>query len=196
MPDTGAPWNIPYVEPADLVRDYPAADEAQALAIAAGLTSAQTVLQVLSTIKAEVFTESVGSGAISGDVTGLTVTVTPASATSRLLVSGVVGIASSSSGDAVSILLYRDGAVSDYRGDAGNNRTRGIGGFVPSGRTPFLASFSFLDTAGSTSATTYSIRLLNSVGTTQTVYVNRGLDDSDASRNVRGASTITVMEIA
>jgi hypothetical protein len=40
MPDTGAPWNIPYVEPADLVRDYPAADEAQALAIAAGLSSA------------------------------------------------------------------------------------------------------------------------------------------------------------
>ena len=40
MADTGAPWNIPYVEPSDLVRDYPAADEAQANAIAAALSAA------------------------------------------------------------------------------------------------------------------------------------------------------------
>ena len=40
MADTGAPWNIPFVEPTDLVRDYPAADEAQALAVAAGLSAA------------------------------------------------------------------------------------------------------------------------------------------------------------
>ena len=40
MADTGAPHFIPYVEPTDLVREYPAADEAQALAGAAGLTAA------------------------------------------------------------------------------------------------------------------------------------------------------------
>lgn len=40
MADTGAPWNIPYIEPSDIVRDYPAADEAQALAIAAALSGA------------------------------------------------------------------------------------------------------------------------------------------------------------
>jgi hypothetical protein len=27
MPDTGAPWNIPYVESADLVSDWPAGRE-------------------------------------------------------------------------------------------------------------------------------------------------------------------------
>ena len=50
MADTGAPWNIPFVEPTDLVRDYPAADEAQALAVAAGLTAAAVgkVLQVVT----------------------------------------------------------------------------------------------------------------------------------------------------
>ena len=48
MADTGAPWNIPFVEPTDLVRDYPAADEAQALAIAAGLTDAFVVNQVVT----------------------------------------------------------------------------------------------------------------------------------------------------
>jgi hypothetical protein len=40
MADTGAPWNIPYATPTDLVRGYPAVDEAQALAVASGLTSA------------------------------------------------------------------------------------------------------------------------------------------------------------
>ena len=45
MPDTGAPWNIPYVDDSDLVRDFPTADEAQALAIAAGLTSAAAIKQ-------------------------------------------------------------------------------------------------------------------------------------------------------
>lgn len=42
MADTGAPWNIPYVEPADLVRNYPAANELMADAIAAGLSAAGT----------------------------------------------------------------------------------------------------------------------------------------------------------
>ena len=37
MPDTGAPYFIPYVEPTDLVRDYPDASEDLALAIVAAL---------------------------------------------------------------------------------------------------------------------------------------------------------------
>ena len=38
MADTGAPWSIPYAEPADLVRDWPALSEDVADAVAAGLT--------------------------------------------------------------------------------------------------------------------------------------------------------------
>jgi hypothetical protein len=40
MPDTGAPWSIPYAEPSDLVRDWPALSEDVADAVAAGLTNA------------------------------------------------------------------------------------------------------------------------------------------------------------
>jgi hypothetical protein len=40
MPDTGAPWNIPYVENADLVRDWPADSLLVANAVAAGLSAA------------------------------------------------------------------------------------------------------------------------------------------------------------
>jgi hypothetical protein len=39
MADTGAPWNIPFAEPSDLVRDWPALSEDVADAVAAGLSS-------------------------------------------------------------------------------------------------------------------------------------------------------------
>jgi len=38
--DTGAPWNIPFAEPTDLVRDWPQLSEDVADAVAAGLTEA------------------------------------------------------------------------------------------------------------------------------------------------------------
>jgi len=47
MADTGSPWFIPYVEPGDLVRDYPAASEALGTAIAAGLTAAVAAIRPL-----------------------------------------------------------------------------------------------------------------------------------------------------
>ena len=40
MPDTGAPWNLPYPSPSDLVRDAPQAFEDLAVATAAGLDAA------------------------------------------------------------------------------------------------------------------------------------------------------------
>jgi hypothetical protein len=40
MPDTGAPWNLPYPSPTDLVRDAPQAFEDLAVATAAGLDDA------------------------------------------------------------------------------------------------------------------------------------------------------------
>lgn len=196
MPDTGAPWNIPYVAGTDLVGDWPTDNQQQAEAIADALDGAFFVKQLVSTLKKNTFSESTGSGNISGDVTDLTVTITPSDATSRLLVTGVVAIASSSETTSVGLLLYRDGSASDYRGNAGVSRTRGIGGFVAVDRAANLAAFSFVDTAGSTSATTYSVRLLNSSGSTQTLYVNRAFDDGDNARTLRGASSITVMEVA
>jgi hypothetical protein len=39
MADTGAPWEIPYAEPGDLVRDWPALSEDVADAVADGLTA-------------------------------------------------------------------------------------------------------------------------------------------------------------
>ena len=80
MPDTGAPWNIPYAEPADLVRDWPALSESVGTAVAGGLTKALiTPSRVITTTD---FTTTSGTMV---DLTGVTVTVTPRDATNRFL---------------------------------------------------------------------------------------------------------------
>jgi hypothetical protein len=81
MPDTGAPFNIPYVSPTSLVRDYPAADEAQALAIASGLTSA---LQLVG--GAAVPIPATSTTVTSTTVIGSAVTYTPVFSDSVLVV--------------------------------------------------------------------------------------------------------------
>jgi hypothetical protein len=80
MPDTGAPWNLPYPAPSDLVRNGPAQFEALADDVAAGLTKAFiTPSRVITT------TNFTTTSATMVDLTGVTVTVTPRAATNRFL---------------------------------------------------------------------------------------------------------------
>ena len=85
MGNTGAPWNIPYVEPTDLVRDYPAADEAQALAVAAGLNEALGLVAVRQVVLA---TDTTNRSTTSGTYqdAGISVSITPKSATSSIYI--------------------------------------------------------------------------------------------------------------
>ena len=57
-------------------------------------------------------------------------------------------------------------------------------------------SFNYLDTAGSTSATTYRCDLFNPSSITRTVYVNRAASESDSGYYARAASWIIAMEVA
>jgi hypothetical protein len=193
MPDTGAPWNIPYVEPSDLVRDYPAADEAQALAIAAGLTTANSVIrQVVQTVKTDTFSTTSTSFT---DVTGLTVTITPSSATSKVLVLATVAINySGSDTNAGAITLARGGTnlvVPDSPGSriaAFSNAVRQIGT-----NHMFATSMGILDSPGVATATTYSVQVANQGNT---VRVNFSSADSDNASHPRGVSTIIAIEVA
>ena len=197
MGTTGAPWNIPYVEPADLVRAYPAADEAQALAVAAGLDNASKLKQIISTTKTDVFSASVASGAISGDVTGLTVTITPTTVASKILL--VCSASLSTSGDQrFSYLFYRDGSVlTGSTGDAAGNRVRVTGGGEnTTERSVATMTQHYLDSPATTSAVTYSLRLHNGRDTSTTMYVNRSsTDGTDLNTRVRSASMITAIEV-
>jgi hypothetical protein len=92
MPDTGAPWNIPYVDDSDLVRDFPAADEAQALAIAAGLTQSVQVRSLTMTGD-----QSINS-ATPTLITNSELTFTPVSAASKISIFALISVGGAQGG--------------------------------------------------------------------------------------------------
>ena len=165
------------------------------LAAVGGLSSPQTgsVLQVVSTTKTDAFSTTSGSYV---DVTGLSVTITPTSATSNVFVLFQINGSQNVGAGRAMVKLLRNSTVINA-GDAAGSRTPALGGFsspdqsIPS--TP--VSGSFLDSPATTSSTTYKIQAVMPAGSGD-VYINRTMQDADNANQIRMASTITVMEIA
>jgi hypothetical protein len=146
---------------------------------------------VVQTVKTDTFsTTSTTFGAI----TGMSVTITPSSATSLILVLVDLRVAADTD-DVNGHLRIMRGATPIYIGDADGSRTRGLTSF---GKSPSSvleqASAVYLDNPATTSATTYSVEIRASVAFT--VAVNRTIDNLDSAARVRGASSITVIEVA
>jgi len=167
---------------------------------------AGSIIQVVSTTKTDTFSATLASGAntISGDVTGLTVNITPSNASNKILLTTNVCINDSSSNNNL-IFFYKDGsvisgAIGDAANDGDGNAMRRVTYGIESANGPMGSSFTFLDTAGGTSAITYSIRIGNLRKTAaSTIYVNRDADTDEVQTHYSGArsiSTITAMEIA
>ena len=197
MADTGAPHFIPYVEPTDLVRDYPAADEASAFAVAAGLSAAGNAgigSNVVQTVKTDTFTTS--STAFT-TVTGLSATITPSSDTSKILLIAQISV-SLGNNTGVGHFRFAGGNTSTYVGDPGlSDQVRAVfGGFVNTNVNQFMGSYSlvFLDSPATTGATTYTVEARQALD--GSVFVNRTKGNSNQEANGRGASTLTVIEVA
>lgn len=153
--------------------------------------SSGSVIQVSSTSKTDPFSTSSTSFV---DVTGLSVSITPTSTSSKILVLGYVH--TSVSGDiAFNARLMRD-STAIFVGDTAGSRPR-VTFFNGPTNLPVLGSpFSpiFLDSPATTSSTTYKVQVFTNTGT---IYVNRSGSDRDTSAyDGRTASSITVMEIA
>jgi len=105
MPDTGAPWNIPYAEPSDLVRDWPDLSEDVADAVALGLTAAGAVKQVKAATDSTLRTTTSNSY-VDADIS---LSFTPTAATSLLVVSwsGILGAARNSTDVATRLAFVR-----------------------------------------------------------------------------------------
>ncbi len=187
MPDTGAPWNIPYVDPTDLVRDYPQASEDLADAVAAGLSAAGNAgigTAVVQTVLPTVFTTT---STTNTDVTGLAVTITPTSATSKVLIILDLVYGHDSGGGLVLFQLVR-GATDIAKSSA---FTRDATFSTASANTAEANSFTvaFLDSPGVATATTYKVQARTVGGT---LAVNQAPGDT-ANGSV---SIITAIEVA
>lgn len=158
------------------------------------------VLQVQSGIKRDAWSSS-SNGTSFYEVSGYSVTITPQSATSKILVTGTIQI--SSGYWEIQGRLYRNGvAIDGAQGDPRGSRTRalfgqnlyqGTGG-VRNGYDP--VAFQYLDSPATTSATTYSVALNGYSSYSIGVNYNIHDDYDNADYFAQTISTITAMEIA
>jgi len=150
------------------------------------------ILQVESTAKTDTFSTT---STTFTDLTGLSVSITPTSSSSQILVLADVKT-SNATNVSVELAMVRD-STQIYLGDAAGNRARVMSDIIAYGSVPSISMAQhvgiFLDSPATTSATTYKIQILTTSGT---AYVNRSGNDSDFSYRGRGASSITVMEVS
>lgn len=164
---------------------------------AGAVLPAGSILQVVSTTKTDVFTASLSGRSFSSNVTGLEASITPSSASSKILVTLHMSALRTDSSD-IMFKLRRD-STDIAVGDSAGTRQQLTGGFanVTTGSivTQNMGA-QFLDSPASTSALTYGVQLFNPSSSTRTVAVNRTLGDTDDTGFGRHVSTITVMEVA
>ncbi len=125
-----------------------------------------------------------------GDITGLTVSITPTSATSLVLVSFSASV-SSQSADLTLQILRGATVIGSGSGASGTNAISMYGasayGTSP-GNTLVCLANTYLDSPATTSATTYKLQWKSSGAI---VYLNRRWGDTAYS----ASSSITVMEV-
>jgi len=164
------------------------------------LNRAGNVLQVVSATKTDTFSTANTSYT---DVTGLSVTITPASASNKILIIASVQASVSNVDSNVAYFALSGGNTSLYLGDSASNRVRTVsfwrrpgaadGGAFPSA-TLITVNLLFLDSPSTTSSVTYKVQ--TQARGSGTSYVNRTAIDVNDNTWGRGASTITAMEVA
>jgi len=197
MPDTGAPWNIPYVQSSDLVSDWPADSLALANAIDSGLDAAGGLVAVKHALFTGTQTNSTAGGA-NFAVTDLSITHEVADAANSLIITATLGVAANSGDTGRVGVAVDDGSGLVGAGTASGSRTVLSAGGRPDdgGNTQITASLSttFVITPGSGSKT-YTVRCVNLETTTKTLFVNRAEGDADSEGSPRGISSLVIQEV-
>lgn len=150
-----------------------------------------TVVQVQSTTVSSAAGYSVGANALQ-DV-GLNVTITPRSATNRILVIATLSSSAVSFARPSTVLLRNSTRIGI--GNAAGSRSRISGSGAQGETAPGTQTVNFLDSPATTSAVTYRAQMLNLHSATQQYNFNYDVSNSDNGSHGRTASTITVMEI-
>tara|TARA_R110000868_G_scaffold104391_3_gene287479 strand:+ start:61 stop:570 length:510 start_codon:yes stop_codon:yes gene_type:complete len=160
---------------------------------ATGLAYPGRILQVVSVLKTDVFTTTSTSLV---DVTGLTVTITPSSASNTVLVMASLPLSAVNLGDASSGAILRGSTIVGGGTAVGSRPSRSFffrhSANAGDNNTP--KAFMFVDSPATTSATTYKIQIRGEGNTTAVGYAYG--QDNDLATGGRIASSLVVMEIA
>jgi hypothetical protein len=152
------------------------------------LERAGNILQVVSTTKVDTFTTASSTFT---DITGLSVSITPSSASNKILVfASVTGTGTDvSNAGGTGFVIVRDSTLIAQNTSLTNKFTGQLSNRSLGGTAHTLNSaVSHLDAPASTSALTYKIQGRCTAGT---LHINRDIDNDSGS-----VSSLTLMEIA
>jgi len=170
-----------YIEASDVVQYYTGAAWATV-----GPTSAGVVQVKSTTVTASTFSTSSSTLV---DITGMSVSITPTSASNKILVTAFVSGGLSTAGEVTFFTLARGGTAIGVSTGGGSRKGTNLGTATSDARS-YSYAMQFLDSPASTSALTYTVQTL-AIGSGYTFRLNRrGASDEDNS-----ISTITVMEV-
>ena len=169
-----------------------------------GIAGSTKAGQVVSTTKTSATTGTTAGGVVNA-ISGFSVSITPTSASSKVLL--IATITGASTTRYTEWFFSKGGTrISAFKGDAASNRNRssttlGIvnyGGHEEWANSPIVVyntTIMYLDSPSTTSATTYAVGVENFHSSSDTWSVNRSIQDTDASYGARTVSTITAIEV-
>jgi hypothetical protein len=143
-------------------------------------------------------TTTVTTGGTYYDISGLSISITPTSATSKIMIWGQVSLGLAAD-NIVTFRLVRDSTAVGVGTSVSSRIAASAGSYygavVMGGLSnQWAVPMQFLDSPATTSAITYKIQT-SSNANGQIVYINRSYNDTDNFGQFRGVSTITVMEV-
>ena len=149
-----------------------------------------SVIQVVQTVKTDTY--SAAPGASWTDITGMSVAITPSSASNKIMV--FLSVHGNTTNLAY-VRLVRNATAIGVGETSGSRVSCTVGNFSETGdgNRSFEWGTNFLDSPATTSSTTYKLQLL--CETSNTFYLNRSRNDTDSTVGFRAISQITVMEI-
>ena len=154
------------------------------------LRGAFRILQVSQAAKTDTFTMSSTTFA---NITGLSVTITPFSNTSKFLLVANVNVGPGELTTNAAELRFSGGNSTAFVGDTAGSRIRiGAQALTNTGQHMDNVTMVYLDSPATASAVTYTVQ----IRTTGTVYVNRSFTDTDNASHARAASSLIVLEVS
>ncbi len=157
--------------------------------VAAAAAGARSVLQVVSAVNRDIFTTTSTAFV---PITGFSVTITPASLSSRILLFGQINFSAAAAAVVGFNLLCNGQEI--YPNNQVTGRYSGWALTVPAATSSNNFNFSFLHTPTVIGSQTYVMQVKNNAA--GTLFINRNGDDTASSlTSYRAATSFTAMEI-
>jgi len=152
---------------------------------------ASKIVQVVTANKTNAFTTT---SATFTDITGLSVSITPTSATNTILVLSSLMVGNDPANTSAFIRLMRGATAIDV-GDAAGSRIQATNDLTAyNGDKQAIGNIMFIDSPATTTATTYKLQVASPGSTT--VAINASSNDTNSAGRSRTVSSITVIEIS